>query len=385
MEGDTRLLVPTGSITETVPPRNLAFYNPRASTNRDLSIAAYATLLKRFVGPKTILESFSGVGARGLRVANEIPHIVEKVVLNDINPAAIDLARRSADLNDIKKEKVEFSIDEACRFLSTHSARGGRGAITDVDPFGSPASFFDCAIRATMHGGMISCTATDLQVLNGLFDHACKNKYGGTPIRGTTFGNEIAIRLVLGSLRTVAARLDTSISPLFVESELHYYRVYVRITVRRDASDEIGYIAYCGGILGHNNTGGCGSRILSAQPQQNCNICGRQVTNAGPLWTGPLFEESFVEEMVQAMPSKAGRASHKQVAKAAAEANIRSGPYYTLDEIASRARTSPPRMTDVIYRLHEAGFTAAPTSLSPTGFRTDAPMDRIADTILNGP
>ena len=69
-----------------------------------------------------------------------------------------------------------------------------------------PAAFFDCGIRATMHGGILSTAATDLQVLNGLFQNACKRKYGGVPVR-TEYGNEIAIRLILGSLRTVAARL----------------------------------------------------------------------------------------------------------------------------------------------------------------------------------
>lgn len=394
VEGGTRLLVPAGSMTETVPPRDLAFYNPRARTNRDLSIAAYAALLNGFDGPGIILESLSGVGARGLRAANEIPHAVEKVILNDINPDAIALARRSAGLNGIVN--AEFSVDEACRFLISRSGRGRRGAITDVDPFGSPAPFFDCAIRSTMHGGMISCTATDLQVLNGLFDHACRNKYGGTPVRGTAFGNETAIRLVLGSLSTVAARLGASTMPLFVESEMHYYRIYVRVMVRHSTSEDIGYMTYCGGggrrsggvedvhSAGRGNgPRGCGGRGLSVRPRQDCDVCGGQTSRAGPLWTGPLFDESFVREMEQAMPPNAGRASRMQIARAAAEAGIRSGPYYTLDEIASRAGASPPRLADAICRLRGAGFAAAPTSLSHTGLRTDAPIDRITEIIFS--
>ena len=74
----------------------------------------------------------------------------------------------------------------------------------------------------------LSTAATDLQVLNGLFQGACKRKYGGIPVR-VEYGNEMAIRLILGSLRSVAARLGVKIIPMFVESEMHYYRTYVKI------------------------------------------------------------------------------------------------------------------------------------------------------------
>ena len=108
-----------------------------------------------------------------------------------------------------------------CRFVSNFSKKGERGSIVDIDPFGSPAAFFDCGIRATMHGGILSVAATDLQVLNGLFQSACKRKYGGIPVRAE-YGNEMAIRLVLGCLRMVAARLGVEVEPMFVESDMHY-------------------------------------------------------------------------------------------------------------------------------------------------------------------
>ena len=94
---------------------------------------------------------------------------------------ALEMARHSANLNNLKN--IEFSEKEACVFLSEHSRKGKRGALVDIDPFGSPAEFFDCGIRATVHGGMLSTAATDLQVLNGLFQGACKRKYGGIPVR----------------------------------------------------------------------------------------------------------------------------------------------------------------------------------------------------------
>ena len=161
------------------------------------------------------MEGLSGIGARGLRVANEIQ--IESLVINDLNPTALKMAEYSSRLNNL--ENVEFSENEVCRFLSNYSQKGKRGSIIDIDPFGTPATYFDCAIRATMHGGMLSTTATDLQVLNGLFQGACKRKYGGIPAR-CEYGNEVAIRLILGCLRAVAARLGVEIVPMFVESDM---------------------------------------------------------------------------------------------------------------------------------------------------------------------
>jgi len=120
IEGSTKILVPKKSLTEKAPPIKPAFFNPKARTNRDFSIIAYAAFLKKFEGPKIFLEGLTGVGARGLRVANELK--IENVIVNDLNPTALEMARHSANLNNLKN--IEFSEKEACVFLSEHSRQG---------------------------------------------------------------------------------------------------------------------------------------------------------------------------------------------------------------------------------------------------------------------
>ena len=183
VEGGTRLLVPAASLADAAPPREPAFYNPRARRNRDVSVLACAAVARERGGEALVLEGLSGMGARGIRVANESGPSV-RAVLNDINAAALGLAARSAALNGCDG-RVETSSEEACRFLSARSRGGERGLLVDVDPFGSPSRYLDCAIRATAHGGILSVTATDLQVLHGLFPGACARHYGGVPIRRT--------------------------------------------------------------------------------------------------------------------------------------------------------------------------------------------------------
>ena len=362
-EGKTKLMVPKKSLTEVVPPKEPAFFNPKARLNRDFSIIAYGAFLKKFQGPKIFLEGLSGIGARGLRVAKELD--AEKVVINDLNPSALEIAKFSADLNGLKN--IECCEKEICRFFSNYSKKGNRGSIVDIDPFGSPAQFFDCGLRATMHGGILSCTATDLQVLNGLFQNACKRKYGGIQIR-TEYGNEIAIRLVLGCLRSVSGRLGLDITPLYVESNMHYYRIYVRVYNRPDQKENLGYIIHCKG---------CGNRKLVKNQLETCEICESQNNIGGPLWIDRIFDREFLEEMILKISElNVDKKCEKSLRKCISESEI-PGVYYTLDELASKMKSSPPKLERVIEKLKNKGFVASATSFNPTGFRTDANIKEI--------
>jgi tRNA (guanine26-N2/guanine27-N2)-dimethyltransferase len=305
----------------------------------------------------------SGLGVRGLRVACELQ--VDSVVINDLNPTALKLAEYSANLNNLKN--IRFSEEEVCRFFSNYSKKGQRGSIVDIDPFGSPAPFFDCGVRATMHGGILSTTATDLQVLNGLFQNACKRKYGGIPIR-VKYGNEVAIRLILGCLRMVTGRLGVQMIPLFVESDMHYYRTYVRILNRPDQEENIGYIVHCKN---------CGNRKTSLKQIQKCELCQSDNNIAGPLWIGKIFESEFIEKMIREIPNFiVEKGCEKILQKCLVESEM-SGTYFTLDEISSKLKSSPPKLEDVIYSLKKNGHNSSPTSLCPTGFRTNANIKQI--------
>ncbi|RNJ79309.1 MAG: tRNA (guanine-N1)-methyltransferase [Nitrosopumilus sp. B06] len=364
VEGATRLLVPAGSLQGEAPPRNPAFFNPRARITRDYSMLAYSALLESIKGPGTLLDVMAGIGARGLRAANEAG--VDSVILNDINGAAIEIAKESAALNSLYN--VEYSQDDACRFLAAHSGRGRQAAIVDLDPFGSPAAYIDCAIRSVMYGGMLAVAATDLQVLNGLWNDTCRKKYGGVPIR-VCYGNEVAIRLVLGCIWSVCARLGVGMSPLFVQSDMHYYRVYVRIE-KKTGSGGLGHIIHCDG---------CGQR--EAGIAESCRLCGSAVRVAGPLWIGELFDSEFVKKMISMVPSYMVESSCKKtLEKCLAEAQM-PATYYTIDETASRAKTGPPKLVNAIQMLRESGHAASVTSFESTGFRTDADALQIAGAL----
>ena len=153
VEGRTILIVPKSSLTAKVPSKMPAFFNPAAKLNRDLSILAYSAFAASS-GKKTFADSFTGIGARALRVAVEVPE-VEQVYCNDINCVAIEAAKDAARLNSVTG-RCHFSIDEVCKFLLKGDNEGSRYSIVDLDPFGTPARHVDCVLRSVLDGGLVA-------------------------------------------------------------------------------------------------------------------------------------------------------------------------------------------------------------------------------------
>lgn len=301
----------------------------------------------------------AGIGARGVRMAVESNY--NTIYVNDSNPRAIQVAQECAALNNVRN--VQFSVQEACRFLMEHSGRGARGDVVDVDPFGSPAPYMDCAIRATKYNGMLAMTATDLQVLGGLHNKACQRIYGGTPLK-TVYGAEISIRLVLGCLAQIAGRLGVGMAPLYVESHMHYYRVYVKVT-STPTPESVGHLVQCMS---------CGSRGGSDHYGDCLEVEGR----AGPLWVGNIFDSEFVKAMMYHSDNPV-YTRHLQIC--CDEADM-PPTFYTSDEIASKIKSGPPPLKVIISALQDAGFTASYTSFSPTGFRTNAGITDVCNIMI---
>ena len=53
------------------------------------------------------------------------------------------------------------------------------------------------------------------------------------------------------------------------------------------------------------------------------------------------------------------------------------GTYYTVDEIASIMKASPPKLEKAIASLRENDFLSSVTVFNPTGFRTNANINEI--------
>ena len=80
--------------------------------------------------------------------------------------------------------------------------------------------------------------------------------------------------------------------------------------------------------------------------------------------------------LIETSNFKIDKICEKTIAKCLEEAEM-PATYFTLDEIASRMKSSPPKLENVISKLQENNFVASVTAFSPTGFRTNATINEI--------
>jgi tRNA (guanine26-N2/guanine27-N2)-dimethyltransferase len=442
VEGGTKIFVPSMSLHSNIATkREPVFFNSAAELNRDISIIAYRSFisssisghnrnLKNKMNDIAMADSLCGTGVRGLRVAVEVPE-VNQVYLNDINPLAIEVARKSSVINRVE-DKCYFSVNEVCKFLldlankskiSSGTDQDGkidkirrRFTIVDLDPFGSPANYVDCMMRSVEDGGLVSITATDTAVLCGKHPEVCLRKYYGLPLNNS-YSNEIALRLLISLIALTSSRLGISIYPLFAHTNMHYIRFYAKVVLSKKQANKvftnIGYLQHCF----H-----CGNRAVSVvQPRgETCGLCYAKVSTAGWLWIGRIYDKDFVREMmtktfplqcdenIQAYETsveattdmdnksednkdsykkKAGndlekiqkrKEKHLQKLFASCISEHDDIPFYfTSDEIASKLKIGPPALGSIIESLSQAGFRTSRSGLNQTAFKTEAKINEI--------
>jgi tRNA (guanine26-N2/guanine27-N2)-dimethyltransferase len=382
-EGKTKLLVPALSLSNKVPPKVPAFFNPMARLNRDISILVYKTFIRDVKKDRrTFGDPLGGVGARSLRVAVEIPEI-EHIFVNDRNIFAIDAARKAATIN-LVSEKCSFTSEDVISFLAHHSSENNeKFTVVDLDPFGSPAGYIDCLLRAVVKGGMVSVTATDTAVLCGVHPDVCKRKYYGRSLRCISYSREIALRILISLIVLTAARLDLVVHPIFVHLNHHYIRVYLTASVSRSGANlisrKIGYLRDCTK---------CGDRNATFESGRDdrCEWCGNAYRFAGMLWLADLFDKHFVWKMI-CMLDKEGDTPglgvrHLRRTLSTCLNELDDIPFYFhSDEIASRLSTNPRSLQDIIERLQSSGYRASRSSLDSNGFKTNAQIKRILDLL----
>jgi tRNA (guanine26-N2/guanine27-N2)-dimethyltransferase len=400
-EGGAALVVPTLEEPKMLP----AFFNPRGKFVRDVSIVCYRTYSSQFLqGSDREQQSFSfadaltGTGARGVRVAKEVPSI-GRVFLNDINSKALDYAKQSVVLNDLS-DKCVLSRSEVSSFLSTRAPNGGeRFDFVDLDPFGTPSDFVDCALRAVKNEGMLSLTATDSAVLCGVYPRVALRKYLGLSLR-TDYCHEMAMRLLFGLVAQTAMRLEVGIAPLFCHHDMHYFRIYLSVKVGNRFSKEnepkLGYILHCFNCGEHTilsrdeffslrndrekKTGRDGEpRKLSEY--LICQQCGNgsrekggRVALGGPLWIGNIQDRAFAKKC-----SEDPAAKGKTRLLFAEELDLPL--YYDLATFPLKKGASLPKITKVMESLHSLGFQSSRTRLNPHALRTDASLQTLRELV----
>ncbi len=366
-EGGTLLLVPRASLTEVPPPTAPVFYNPAASLNRDVSVAVTAA-----TGGSTFCDSMSGVGARGIRAAKEVERL-EQVVLVDLNRSALNVARRSAALNRVRR-RCEFAESETSSYLFSKCGKEQRFDHVDVDPFGTPVRQLHGALCATADGGVLSVTATDTAVLCGVYPEVSLRRYGAASMNNH-FAHETGIRLLAGAIARQGASLDLAVEPILAHSTMHYVRVFARVKVGASIAEEgmknIGHLVWCPA---------CGHMASPGATMRACESCGKKVKLAGPLWVGGLADETTVEKA-------AGAASKRSLSSASTLLESLKGvdsfpPWsFSIERICSELKVPTAPEAAVYRHLVETGHRVMRTPFEKTGLKTDASNEDVVKAV----
>ncbi len=385
-EGKVKVLVPrlkafVKSPSEYAPSKAPVFYNPVMELNRDIAVLASQAYQRTLNREFTVCEPLAGCGIRGIRFATEVEG-VEKVVINDINAKAFQLASYNVGMNELS-ERVVVKNEDANFLLASYGAPRKRFDVIDIDPFGCPVSYLDSAIRALRNGGLLILTATDMAPLCGVHPKACIRKYGGKPLR-TEYCHELAVRLLAGSLAMTAAKYEMGINIIFSHSTDHYVRIYATAKYGAKKADEnvrnMGYILHCFKCLHREPVKG----LFLIEHSGKCSECGSKIDVAGPLWLGKLFDGQFcelVQKEVKRRTFKQGGKIRKilTLIENEVEAPI---TYYVVDKLCDTLNLPVPPVKKVIEALNERGFPAVLTHFNSTGIRSSASASDIKELLF---
>ena len=365
--------------SDYAPSKAPVFYNPVMELNRDLAVLALQAFQRSGGRELAVCEPLAGCGIRGIRLASEVEG-VRKVVVNDINGEASQLAKFNVEKNKLVG-KIVVKNEDANFLLSRFAAPRKRFDYIDVDPFGSPMPYIDSALRAIRRGGLLALTATDLAPLCGVHPRACVRKYGGRPLR-TEYCHELAVRLLAGALAKTAAKYDIGVKIMFSHSSEHYIRLYAAVDYGAKKADDnlknMGYITHCFACLHREVSTG-----IFYCKKEMCPECGNNMSIAGPLWIGEIVNEDFVASMeieAKAKDFRQKRKIRRLLALTREEANAPI-TYYMVDKICDILGLPVPSIKRVVEELEKAGHKVVLTHFKTHGLRTDASARIVKETI----
>jgi tRNA (guanine26-N2/guanine27-N2)-dimethyltransferase len=363
VEGATRLFPPGNNLGKPsrapgAKAKGLPFYNPGMALNRDLSVLlveAHAAAAGREID---VLDALAGTGARSVRLAHEVTGRVV-VHANDGDPASVQAIRRAAEANGIPPARLTISEGDAYVRLASR-----RYDVVDLDPYGSPMPFADAATRAVRHGGLVCATATDTGALAGAFPKACRRRYDAHHgLNPAPWRSEVGLRILAGALVRSAGRFDRAATPVLCVSHGHWMRVVVRVEDSKGAGDvalrQLGDAWLDADGLAHVGP----KAPASAKAHW-----------AGPLWTGPLHDQTLVAAMAELASDGRSLARGKETKALLAllRAEATAPPFWMVPDLFQARWGQPPRRDALIERLRKAGRVAERSHLDPQGVRTDA-------------
>ncbi|GAA5841022.1 hypothetical protein JCM3766R1_006639 [Sporobolomyces carnicolor] len=386
----------------------------------------------------SLLEALSATGLRAIRYAKEIP-LLKYVVANDLSASAVEDIRRNIEYNDLSPKglkslpgtenveekdikpnsfwtraqieeardgKVRVNEGDACVFMYQHRGEDQRFDCVDLDPYGSAVPFLDAAMNAIADGGLMCVTCTDMGVLAGHnYPEKAFTHYGGVCVNAE-YSHEVALRLVLHSLATTAARYGRYIEPQLSLSIDFYVRLFIKVRTGpkevKALPSKTSLLYYCHscqtphfqpfGRISEKKSEKTGNvnysyHVAAGPPPgvgDKCGECGGKFHIGGPMWGAPIHNKEFVKEMLDHVEenSKDFKTSDRIKGMLTVAYNECEAPlYFSPARMASYFNSLCPPLHTMASALLNANYTVSRSHAQPGSIKTDAPRVFVHDII----
>lgn len=327
-----------------------------------------------------------------------------------IDPPAASIEPQASSAAIHPDCKVKLNAGDAITLMYTHREPHKRFDVVDLDPYGSAAPFLDGGVQSVADGGLLCVTCTDLAVLAGHnYPEKCFSQYGGVSVKAE-FSHEVALRLVLHTIATSAARYGRYIQPVLSLSIDFYLRTFVRVWTGpvevKNVASKTGTVYICthcqdfhiqrfGRATQTTNTGKTGQtninyRYNSAQGPpvgEQCNECGNRMHLGGPMWLGDLHDAEFCNSLLSNLdenPSAFHTSARIRgmVSLAAQElSGDKSLFYFTPPKASGLFHCVSPPLDKMVSALLSAGFRVSRSHAAAGSLKTDATRAQVFDIL----
>ncbi|DAC46543.1 MAG TPA: hypothetical protein D7H93_02325 [Candidatus Poseidoniales archaeon] len=298
--------MPRGPAKRTGP----GFLNPAMAPARTRSVMLLADALEhewlvKSDRPIRALDALCATGVRIRRWRNEIPAPLQhrlRITANDLDEFALSWAALSHKIHppsepvqhepedDRHGEKSTAVFDNGIHFQRLDARMAMVDAAyqwVDLDPFGSPVQFLDAALQSLSRTGVLEVTATDTAALTGSSPSSQARRYQAKGVVDE-YAHDDAVRLLLATVATTAARLDKVVTPLLALFDGHHVRISLLVRTSKSEATAIGK--------------SIGWRVRGeGVPYEFVNHpSSEQLKKAsGPMWIGPMWHKEIAGRMTE--------------------------------------------------------------------------------------
>tara|TARA_B110000003_G_scaffold63932_1_gene64552 strand:- start:1488 stop:2852 length:1365 start_codon:yes stop_codon:yes gene_type:complete len=399
----------------------VGFLNPAMAPARTRSVLLLADALEHgwLVKPGRPIRALDALCATGVRIRrwrNEIPSDLQhrlRITGNDLDEFALSWAKTSHHCHPPKRDIVHEPEDDrhgqpsdAVFTNGLHFQRlDARMAMVDaayqwvdLDPFGSPIQFLDAALQSLSRTGVLEVTATDTAALTGSSPSSQARRYQAKGLVDE-YAHDDAVRLLLGTVATTAARLDKVVTPLLALFDGHHVRISLLVkTSKSEATkirDSIGWRVRCEDVP---------YRFVHHPAPDQLKAA------SGPMWIGPMWHHGIASRMTEERaldlchPTEDEIQSHRtqglqwsdedtnhsarelrrsvRYIADAAELMSRDHLLLNLDALPRLAKVGgAPKMEKLLSALVEAGYAAARYPDLEPMLVTDAPFESVIEVV----